>query len=69
MTWFLKVSHSIMTSDAPERPPRLAQEELLENQEMENDHATDVLPILHLIGQRHWIEGSFRGCRGSCHSL
>ncbi|XP_058772604.1 uncharacterized protein LOC131646596 [Vicia villosa] len=53
VTWFFKVSHPIMTPDAPGRPPGPAHEELLENQQVEDDHVTDLLSIcqrIRLIG-------------------
>ena len=54
MTWFFNVSHPIMTPDGPGRPSRLAHEELLENQQVEDDYATDLLLVcqrIHLLGQ------------------
>ncbi|XP_058766868.1 uncharacterized protein LOC131640495 [Vicia villosa] len=50
MTWFYRVSHPLMTLEAPEDPPRLAHEEILENQQAEKDHATGqrVISEMHL---------------------
>ncbi|XP_058779865.1 uncharacterized protein LOC131653631 [Vicia villosa] len=45
VTWFYQVLHPIMTLDTPWRPPRPTHEELLENQQVEDDHATNLLPI------------------------
>lgn len=45
MTWFYSVSHPIMTSHAPGRPPRPALKEILENEQVRHDHAIDVFPI------------------------
>ena len=43
MTWFYKVLHLYMTQDVPGRPPRLAHEETLENEQVMDDHVVDVL--------------------------
>ena len=48
MTWFFNVSHPI-TLDGLGCPPRPAHEELLENQQAGDDHATDLLLICHSI--------------------
>ncbi|XP_058770497.1 uncharacterized protein LOC131644109 [Vicia villosa] len=49
VTWFYRVSHPLMTPDALGDPPRPAHEEILENQQAEDDHATDLLPICQRI--------------------
>ena len=55
MTWFFNMSHLIMTLDGLGHPPRPAHEELLENQQADDDHATDLLSICqstHLLGHK-----------------
>ncbi|XP_058783090.1 uncharacterized protein LOC131657742 [Vicia villosa] len=44
VTWFYRVSHPLLTPDAL-GAPKPAHGEILENQQAEDDHATDVLPI------------------------
>ena len=44
-TWFYLVSHPYMTPEFEGRPLRPAHEELLENEQAEDDHVTDLLPI------------------------
>src|SRR4051812_3039930 len=48
VTWFYRVSHSLMTPDAP-GAPRPTYEEILENQQAEDDHATDLRSICQRI--------------------
>lgn len=47
--WFYRVSHYIMTPNIFGRPPRSTHEELLENQQAQNDHVSDVLSICQCI--------------------
>ncbi|XP_058746466.1 uncharacterized protein LOC131619381 [Vicia villosa] len=49
VTWFYTLSHPILTPDALGRPYRITYEEILENQQAQDDHATDVLPICQRI--------------------
>src|SRR4051812_32379891 len=48
VTWFYRVSHPLMRPDIPDAP-RPAHEEILENQQAEDDHAIDLLPICQRI--------------------
>ncbi|XP_058780319.1 uncharacterized protein LOC131653945 [Vicia villosa] len=54
VTWFYRVSHPLMTPDAPGDPPMPAHEEILEKQHAEDDHATELLPVcqrIQMLGQ------------------
>ncbi|XP_058766846.1 uncharacterized protein LOC131640475 [Vicia villosa] len=54
VTWFYRVSHPLMTPDAPGDPSRAAHEEILENQQTEDDHVSDLLPVcqrIQMLGQ------------------
>src|SRR3954466_481488 len=48
VTWFYRVSHPLLTPDAP-GAPRPAHKKILENQQAEDDHAIDLLPICQRI--------------------
>src|SRR4051812_45396051 len=48
VTWFCRVSHPLLTPDAP-GAPRPAHEEILENQQAKDDHAIDLLPTCRRI--------------------
>src|SRR3954464_519133 len=48
VTWFYRVSHPLLTPGAP-GAPRPAHEEILENQQAEDDHVIDLLPICQRI--------------------
>ncbi|XP_058763616.1 uncharacterized protein LOC131637068 [Vicia villosa] len=45
MTWFYSVSHPYMTPNAHRRPPRSAHEEILENDQVMDDHVVDLLSV------------------------
>ncbi|XP_058771909.1 protein MAIN-LIKE 1-like [Vicia villosa] len=49
VTWFYRVSHPLVTPDAPGDPPRPSHEEILENRQAEDDQATDILPVCQRI--------------------
>ncbi|XP_058759025.1 uncharacterized protein LOC131632257 [Vicia villosa] len=69
VTWFFKVSHPIMTPDAPWRPPRPAYEKLMENQQGEDDHAIDMLAdTVDWAGGIGYRDHAIRRCRGGCHN-
>ncbi|CAI8615467.1 unnamed protein product [Vicia faba] len=42
--WFFRVSHPYLVQDAPGNPPRPSHQEILEKEQTQTDHATDVLP-------------------------
>lgn len=49
MTQFCSMSHHVMTSDAPGRPPRPAHGETLNNEQAKDDHVIYVLSICQNI--------------------
>src|SRR4051812_30734789 len=54
MTSFYRVSHPWLTPDAPRDPSRPAHEEIWENQQADDDHANDLLPLcqrIQMLGQ------------------
>lgn len=73
MTWFYSVSHPVMTPDAPGRPPRSTHEEILENEQVRDDHAIDVSKYyVNYIWERRvwsiWEKWRWCGWSRTCHS-
>lgn len=58
--WLYSVSHFVITPDVLERPPRPAHEEILENEQIRDDHAIVVFPICQNI-MRLMYEGMKSG--------
>lgn len=49
MTWFYSVTYPIMTPYTNGHPPKPTHEEILENEQVRDDHVIDVFPIFQNI--------------------